>query len=47
MTPRPAHGWQSRWLWRAATLVALGLVFAWYLQPDLMLDLANRVWSCF
>lgn len=25
----------------------LGLVFSAYLQPDLMVDLANRVWSCF
>lgn len=25
----------------------LGLVFWAYLQPDLMVDLANRVWSCF
>ena len=25
----------------------LGLVFSAYLQPDLMFDLANRVWSCF
>lgn len=33
-------------LWSAAGL-ALGLVFASYLRPDLMVDLANRVWSCF
>ncbi len=25
----------------------LGLVFSAYLKPDLMVDLANRVWSCF
>lgn len=25
----------------------LSLVFSAYLQPDLMVDLANRVWSCF
>ena len=37
----------SRWLWRAAALAALGLVFASYLQPGLMFELANRVWSCF
>ena len=47
MTPRSPPGWQSRWLWRVGALLALGLVFAWYLQPDLMFDLANRVWSCF
>jgi hypothetical protein len=38
---------RSRWAWRAAALLALGLVFAAYLQPDLMFELANRVWSCF
>ena len=37
----------SGWLWRAASLLALTLVFASYLQPDLMFELANRVWSCF
>ena len=39
--------WRSRWLWRTAALLALVLVFASYLQPSLMFDLANRVWSCF
>ena len=38
---------RSRWLWRLAALAALGLVFASYLQPGLMFELANRVWSCF
>lgn len=45
-TARPA-GWQSRLAWRAAALVVLVLVFAAYLQPDVMFDLANLVWSCF
>lgn len=40
-----------RWLARAAgycsLATVLALVFASYLQPDLMVDLANRVWSCF
>ncbi|WP_310461159.1 hypothetical protein [Sphaerotilus sp.] len=27
--------------------VALGLVFAAYLQPGLIVDLGNRLWSCF
>lgn len=31
----------------ATCAVALGTVFLAYLQPDLMVDLANRVWSCF
>jgi hypothetical protein len=42
-----AHWFSSRHLWRAAALLALGLVFMAYLQPDLMMDLANLVWSCF
>jgi hypothetical protein len=32
--------------WGAA-LVALAAVFAAYLHPGLVVDLANRVWSCF
>ena len=39
--------WRSRWLWWTASLLALALVFASYLQPDLMFELASRVWSCF
>ena len=31
----------------AAALAALGAVFAAYLQPTLMLELANQLWSCF
>jgi len=42
---RLPHAW--RWFWRAAALAVLALVFASYLQPDLMVHLANRVWSCF
>ena len=39
-------------LWRrtalaAAAAAALAAVFAAYLQPRLMLDLANQLWSCF
>jgi hypothetical protein len=37
----------SRWTWRAAALAALALVFASYLQPDLILQLATQVWNCF
>jgi hypothetical protein len=37
----------SRWLWRAAALLVLALVFSTYLQPDMVFDLANRIWSCF
>ena len=32
--------------WSAAALV-LALVFALYLNPHLVFDLANRVWACF
>jgi hypothetical protein len=32
--------------WSAAAL-ALLLVFAAYLQPDLALTLANQLWNCF
>lgn len=31
----------------AAALLALALVFMAYLDPHLMVDLANRVWACF
>ncbi|WP_309638733.1 hypothetical protein [Methylibium sp.] len=33
-------------LWSAA-LTTLAAVFMAYLQPGLVVDLANRVWSCF
>lgn len=32
--------------WTAA-LVVLGAVFAAYLQPSLMVELANQLWACF
>lgn len=35
------------WLWRAVVLAALAAVFAAYQNPDLAVDLANRVWACF
>lgn len=28
-------------------LAALGAVFAWYLDPHLVVDLANQAWGCF
>jgi len=34
------------WLLRAAIAVVLALVFAAYLRPDFMLDLANRIYLC-
>jgi len=40
-----------RLAWRAlagaAALLALGSVFAAYLNPHMAFDLANRVWACF
>jgi len=40
---------QRRWRWVAAALVALALggVFLAYLNPHLVVELANRVWACF
>lgn len=35
------------WIWRAAALLALGLVFLAYAQPSLMQQLAEQVWACF
>lgn len=31
----------------AVVALALGLVFAAYLQPGLIVDLGNRLWNCF
>lgn len=31
----------------AVAVAALALVFASYLQPGLIVDLGNRLWSCF
>jgi len=47
MKPALERWLRSPWLWRVASLLVLGLVFVAYLQPDLMIDLANRIWSCF
>lgn len=47
MKRRPPDWLKARALWYAASALALALVFASYLQPGLMFDLANRVWSCF
>ena len=37
----------SRLFWGVASVLALTLVFAAYLQPDLMVELATFVRSCF
>lgn len=44
--PHPPARWK-RWALWAAVAAALAAVFASYLQPGLMVDLANRLWSCF
>jgi len=41
-TPR----WRKVALYAAAAL-ALAAVFAAYMNPHLMVDLASRVWACF
>lgn len=46
-TPTPRS---RRWRRAAAVIAvtaALGLVFAAYRNPHLIVDLANRVWACF
>jgi hypothetical protein len=35
------------WLLRAAIATVLALVFAAYLQPDFVGDVANRIYLCF
>ena len=43
---RPAAG-RRRVALRAVVAAALAAVFAAYLQPGVMLDVASRLWSCF
>lgn len=35
------------WLLRASAAIVLALIFAAYLQPDFVVDLANRLYLCF
>ena len=37
----------KRWLLRGAAAIVLALVFAAYLQPDFVVDIANRIYLCF
>ena len=37
----------KRVVFRLAAAAVLALVFASYLQPDLVMTLANQLWSCF
>lgn len=34
------------WLLRAGAAVVLALIFAAYLRPDFVVDLANRIYLC-
>lgn len=48
MSSRPAHRPRRlRWLLHLAAAAALALVTAWYLAPDVIVDLGVRLWSCF
>ena len=38
---------RARLLWWVAAAVLLATVFSAYLNPHLVVDLANRVWACF
>ena len=40
MSLRRGIGW-------AAALVALALVFALYLRPDMVMSVATQLWNCF
>jgi hypothetical protein len=34
-------------LWLAAAALVLAAVFAMYLQPDFLIQLAGQIWACF
>jgi hypothetical protein len=42
--PRPRPFWSGVAV--LAALAALGAVFAWYLSPHFVVDMATRLWSC-
>ncbi|WKB52614.1 hypothetical protein [Eleftheria terrae] len=42
----PAPRWLRALAW-ALGLAVLLVVFAWYWQPVLVVELANQLWSCF
>ena len=39
------RGWQ--WTGWLAALAVLALIFTLYLQPAFLVDMADRLWSCF
>ena len=44
--PVPAAPKALAWLLRGLAVVALALVFSWYLNPHFVVDMAARIWSC-
>ena len=46
MAPHTNHRPKRLLAWAAAAL-ALALVFLAYLQPSMVLSVANQLWSCF
>ena len=41
------HTHRRHVLWSVAASVTLAAVFMAYLNPHLVVDLANRIWACF
>lgn len=46
MSPTRSPLWLQALAWTAGLLVLLG-VFAWYVQPSMVVELANQLWNCF
>jgi hypothetical protein len=38
---------RSHWAWGVIAALALGLTTAAYLQPAVMIQLSEQIWSCF
>lgn len=51
MTPSTAPSGHAGFWWRglawAAALALLLGIFSFYTHPDFMLDMADKLWSCF
>ncbi len=45
--PRPSSARHWRWVGWTATLFSLLLVFWAYRQPEMMMQMAQQLWSCF
>lgn len=44
--PQSSRRWLGPWLLWGLAAVVLALVFAWYLSPHFVVDMAARLWSC-